>query len=165
MKTLKAIIINLIIAAAIIFATYRVVMNNLTIDEVKDNNIIISVFGLVDEYIVDDEPTVYYRDAGSHQLYSPIPDGVTVEQLYRIKPRQDDLMAWMDEAEIDYTVSNDFIIVWLEDVEINSLIQSSINCSCLMKVEGDVATITDIRFFPFLSESWSLEGVQPLTMK
>ena len=165
MKALRNILINITIAALIIFTTYRVVMNNLTIDEVKDNNIIISVFGLVDEYIVDDEPTVYYRDAGSHQLYSPIPDGVTVEQLYRIKSHPDDLIAWMDETEIDYTVSNDFIIAWLEDVEIDRLIESAINCSCLMKVEGDVATITNRKFFPFLGESWSLEGVQPLTMK
>ena len=163
MKHLKNFIINITIAALIIIATYRVVMHNLTIDQVSTNHIIISVFGLADEYTVgSDEPIVYYRDGGSYQLYSPIPDGATVEQLYRLKSHQDDLMAWMDEAEINYIVSNDFIIVWLDGVDVDSLIQSAINCSCLMKISDGAVTITDIRFFPFLGQSWSLEGVKPL---
>ena len=161
MKTFKSIIINLTIAAAIIFATYRVVMNNLTIDQV-DNNIIISVFGLVDEYTIDDEPTVYYRDAGNYQLYSPIPNGATVEQLYCLKSDADGVINWLSEEQHSYTVSNSFIMVPLDGVNTERLIQSAINCSCLMKVEDNVAIITDIGLFPFLGESWSLEGVQPL---
>ena len=161
MKTFKSIIINLTIAAAIIFATYRVVMNNLTIDQ-ADNNIIISVFGLVDEYTVDNEPTVYYRDAGSYQLYSPIPDGATVEQLYCLKSDMDAVINWLSEEQHNYRISNSFIIVPLDGVNTERLIQSAINCSCMMKVSDGMATITDIGLFPFLGEGWSLEGVQPL---
>lgn len=189
MKKLITIIITLIALVTITsFTTYRVVMKNLVIDEI-DYGYTATIFSHTDEYvaseplqaettddveldspastpvtkfspIIDDDEQIIYRSRGcGYLLYSPITNNATVEQLYCLRSDITSFISYMDEEDINYKISGDFIYIDMYEVDTDKLIKTAINCNCILKLQDCVATITNITFFPYITEEWCIEGV------
>jgi hypothetical protein len=160
------------------FATYRVVMNNLIIND-TDDGYTATVFGHTDEYvaedveldsptsdtvikfeaIVDDESVIYRSRGCGYLLYSPITEDATVEQLYCLRSDIASFISYMDEEGINYKTEDDFIYIDMYEVDNDQLIKTAMNCNCILKLQDCVATVTNVTFFPFITEEWCIEGV------
>jgi hypothetical protein len=169
------------------FTTYRVVMNHLIINEV-DYGYTATVFGHTDTYvaseplnaettedveldspasdtvikfetIVDDESAIYRSRGYGYLLYSPITEDTAIEQLYCLSSDIDSFIAYMDEEGINYKTAGAAIYIDLYEVDTDRLIKTAMNCNCILKLQDCVATVTNIQFFPYITEEWCIEGV------
>lgn len=188
MKKLLTLVLAMVLTmAATSFTTYRVVMNHLIINKV-DDGYTATVFGHTDTYviseplhaettedveldspasdeviefeaIVDDESVIYRSRGCGYLLYSPITEDATVEQLYCLRSDISSLTSWMDEEHINYKTSSTEIYIDLYEVDTDALIKTAMNCNCILKLQDCVATVTNIQFFPYITEEWCIEGV------
>ena len=161
MKKLTALLLTIIaIALFSSFATYRVVMNNLVIDEV-DYGYTATIFGYTDEYVVR-EPRYFSKTTDGVELYSPTSDAVTTSDAISYDSDVTALMEWLIEEEIPGSYVGEWIYIREANCEKDAVIQAAMNCFCIVKVEDGMINIMPYFYWAISGDSWDITGVQPV---